>query len=743
MKFIRFIAFLFSILFTCPLSAQISHGGEPLFARNNTDNDLLRNSMIIPFMEMPTFDVDSALYIDEYNRENMRGNFTFAHKFFTKIKKGVDGNQFTLDDGTKVWQVGIRSEGAYSINLLFTQFHLPKGGRLFIYNKDYSHIIGSFTEKNNTPAQILPIRPVAGEAIIVEYSEPADAEFEGVLEIGEVNHDFLGILRAEPLADPSGSDCMIDVLCEDVDEELLRSTVMLIINGTITCSGSLINNTENDGAPYLLTAVHCFNQTLSPQNDQYYIDKAGTVIAFFNYNRPICGTSARGTEEMSLASSTPRIIMENKDLALLEFQEKPPVHYNVYYAGWNVDGGNSNSPYTNIHHPKGAVKKMGIRNGNLSLSTPSLSGQTFDNLSHWRVASWNVGSTYGGSSGSPLFDNNNLIVGGLSGGSSVCSGTNPGSGNDYFFALHKAWLDTDYSLQSYLNPKEKNVNQWQGFDPHANRPVMRISNANFNDGDTPITTQRNDKSGYLFGSNTSGITEFAEEFNLNYSSELLGTYLILPKVSNISSGNIEVRVYSGTSSPETLLASQIFRPQYLNYSSGNFSSKDKTTSIITENFIKFDDAVSVDKKFFIAYKINNPSSTNFAVYNTEFGSSQANSAWIKEDNTWTKASNYSQAINTSLAIHPVLRYTEEVSIPKKPHATKEFIFNRSNNQLQSSVDLEQNARVSIYSVSGQVIESQVIDKGCRIVQLSPQPKGTLALVRIVTNEDSYSLKIVY
>jgi hypothetical protein len=237
-----------------------------------------------------------------------------------------DASLTTLPDGTTVRQIGIRSKGAYSINLLLRNFEIPEGAKLFVYSADHSYIIGSFDHRNNSPGKILPLQPVAGEAIIVEYSESPNTAFKGNFTIAEVNHDYRDFLRSEPAADNNTQfACMPDAFCSDADDQTIRSTVLLIINGTTLCTGSLINNTADVEIPYLLTAVHCLNTTASfPQEWDYYDTKAGSIIAFFNYNRPVCGTKMKGTEEMSLAVAHPRVILEKNDVALLEFQDTPP-----------------------------------------------------------------------------------------------------------------------------------------------------------------------------------------------------------------------------------------------------------------------------------------------------------------------------------------------------------------------------------------------------------------------------------
>ena len=450
------------------LRAQISHGGTPLFYTPSSSLKSAGNNDF--FIEMPPVNVDSLLKDDELNASSMRGSFRFAHKFYVDIEKGKSGKNYVLPDGTKVWQVGIRSRGAYSINVLFSEYKVPSGGKLFLYNSDRTHVIGSFTNENNSQGNILPIQPVAGDEIIVEYQEPANSEFEAQLKISEVNHDYKGFLRREPGTEPIPGTisarpyaCMPDALCADPEDNNIRSVVLVTINGTEACTGTLLNTTNEDGEPVLLTAVHCLDLNLNPNTD--YAEVAGTIVCFFNYNKPVCSTTApsaakrmKGTQEMSLSGATPLSIAIKNDMTLLKLKDTPPDYYQPYYAGWNVDpNAGANVPFVNIHHPQAFVSKYGKTNNNLMLVTyPDI---IFNPGSHWKVSSWDVGSTAGGSSGSPLFDNQGFVVGGLSGGESLCTN----SLSDYFFALYKSWAYTPdvggNLLKNVLDPKNLGVTQ--------------------------------------------------------------------------------------------------------------------------------------------------------------------------------------------------------------------------------------------------------------------------------------------
>jgi hypothetical protein len=748
MKFIRLFLLLFGLQPLSFVFAQISHGGTPFFPPTH----ILRASAGSSFIEMPAFDLDSVLREDQLNADNMRGSYSFAHKFFTNMDMRKDARLTVLPDGTTIRQIGIRSKGAYSINLLLRNFEIPEGGKLFVYNADHSYIIGSFDHRNNSPGKILPLQPVAGEAIVVEYSESPNVAFNGNFTIAEVNHDYRDFLRAEPATDNNTQfACMPDVFCSDADEKAIRSTVLLIINGTTLCTGSLINNTEDDGTPYLLTAVHCLNPTASfPKEWDYYDTRAGSIIAFFNYNRPVCDSKIKGTEEMSLAIAHPQVILEKNDIALLEFQDTPPDYYNAYYAGWNIEPDGGGAPHTNLHHPAAAVKKYGITEVSLALnSIPGFTG-IFENNAHWEVPSWNTGSTHGGSSGSPLFDNKQLIVGGLTAGESVCNGNAPAGKSDYFFALYKGWESDNPTnqLKTYLDPNHKNWKQYPGMDPHRTNPFIRLGNANYNAGDQLITSKLNaPDAGFVFGNSNLQTLEFAEEFTPNHEVEVFGSYFLIPYMPYNNTSGVEVSIYSGVSSPEVKLQTKRFNPKYLDFTtSGGFSEKDKNLNLVaTESFVLFDEPVIVRNKFFISYTIDYAPTAEFCVYNTKFENDRhSNTAWLKDETGWILANaSTHQPMKTALAIQALLRNTTGDSIQEPTPSKNFFYYDRANRTLVLQNIENESGWIEIYSISGQLLEKFRFHSGQTTFVLSEKTRGNIGIVRVKGDFSSHSGKFIY
>ncbi len=663
-SYILFCLFLFSGQGS--LTAQVSHGGSPL------PLSLTRSADGQLFEEMPPFDVQEELRIDSLNESDLRSGFRFAYKFMTDYNRYNSGVNFTTADGTRVWRLGIYSPGALSINVLFTEYELPEGAQLFLYDEDRTQILGSFNHLNNSELHILPISPIQGERVIIEYQEPANASFRGRLTVGEVNHGYRSLRGIEPKGNSSDIGKIPPLACyrdgNDDYDLWERSVVLLIIDGSVGCTGALINNTDNDGKPYLLTASHCLNNQFRLENPDYE-KVAGSIVCFFNFNSPFCDPILRGTEEMSIASSYFKAVDERADMALLELTATPPVYYRPYYAGWNVREVGS-APYTCIQHPKYSVKRISISDDNLASFTLTDPNMVFYENAHWRVKTWGVGYTASGSSGSPLFNANGEIIGALSGGQSDENSPS----NDYFFSLEKPWdaIDNPASqLKHWLNPADDGTKACGGLDPYESAPCFRLSNIydSGNQENAECALYPGSGKEYLFGNNPANITEYAEAYQIAEKGTLYGAYLVTPPAgANYGQMEVEVTVYSGDAKPSTLLYTETFQPCYSNKSvlGDAIIESVKSLNRSQESYVHFTDPVNVSGRFYIGYRLKNlPKDTYFAAYNLPQGKTTRNTAWARDPDGWIQATEYTQAgFATSLFIDPVIQYDNLVGNEK-------------------------------------------------------------------------------
>ncbi|MDH6357826.1 T9SS type A sorting domain-containing protein [Parabacteroides sp. PF5-9] len=741
----RFTFLCILLCLSTHLIAQVSHGGRPL--------PLTLTRSVDPrlFCEMPAFDVEAELRLDALFDSDLRSGYRFAYKFITDYNRSNSGISYTLADGTKVWRLGIRSQGALSLNVLFTEYELPEGARLFVYNSDQTQILGAFNHLNNSELHLLPVAPIEGEELIIEYQEPPRVAFPGRLTVGEVNHGYRSLRGQEPQGDKSSFSCMLPLACYtdefDYLEDVGRSVVLLIIDGSISCTGVMVNNTSGDGKPYLLTASHCLNNNFTVTNPDY--EKiAGNIVCFFNYESPLCQSVLRGTEEMSVASSLFRAVNEQNDLALLELLETPPPYYRPYYSGWNASD-NGKAPYTGIHHPGGAVKRLNILDGSISLTSFETLGTNFYEDAHWWVRKWAAGSTAGGSSGSPLVDDNGQVVGILSGGMSVCSKPE----NDFYYALNKAWdaeTDADRQLKYWLDPSNKDKRTNKGLDPYSDSPAQRFSNVR-SAGKTEMveTTLLPNEEAPLFGNNALGTSEYAEAYQATGNAQLFGTYIVNPAAgSNYKDLEVEITVYSGENGPQTLLHTELFQPSFFNKVNGKdqFQETGKSLNRAQESFIAFSSPVAVSGKYYVGYRILSAPEENgyFAAYNIPADETTHNTAWIKYNNQWIEATQHpAKPMKTSLFIDPVLQYKSADSNVEISENQPVLVFVGAERQTLHIVFQKEitSAQLSLSDINGKRLRTMTIDQPQSTIPVA-YPSG-IYLVHIVSDQLNYSQKVVF
>jgi lysyl endopeptidase len=437
------------LLPAAPVYSQVSYGGMPVFPDNQTE-------LRIPVITMPSFDIQKYRQEVAAESDPRLKPLVFARPFNLNIDPLTDGFWETTALGERIWRIAFHSAGAFSLNLIFTRFRLNPGVSLFIYNIDRSHILGAYNHKNNLPSGSLATEPVKGEMIIVEMHVEKELYDFGEIEIGKLNHDFIGILETKSVSFGRSEPCNIDITCQAGNpwQTEQKSVAMVLITGNTFCSGVLVNNTSKDGTPYLLTANHCVSDSATAAN----------TIFIFKYESPFCHGNEI-SEYKTVAGAELLITQKSLDFSLLKISSIPPVNARPWYAGWDRSG--DTPQYTSsIHHPNGDVKKI-------SLDTDSPVTGTFSASyalnGHWKIERWDLGTTEKGSSGSPLFDPQGRVIGLLTGGAAVCGNAI----NDYYCKLSKAWEIDGLSQQlgSWLDPLNSNIQTLDGFYPYRDNEL--------------------------------------------------------------------------------------------------------------------------------------------------------------------------------------------------------------------------------------------------------------------------------
>ncbi|HPF91597.1 MAG TPA: serine protease, partial [Flavobacteriales bacterium] len=359
-------------------------------------------------MRLPNVDLAQLAVEDAANDQDKSIPWRFGKNHTVSLDLDNSGSWTTLEDGTRLWRLGLECPGALSINFEFNDFRPAPAGRVFVLDQWGGHI-GAFTTANDPLGnQVLGVQAVKGSKITIEYSVPANGP-RGDLRIGQVTHGYRDLFRYARALGESGS-CNNNVICPEGDpwRDQVRSVAMITVGGSGICTGTLINNCAQNGTPYFLTANHCLGGGVS------------TWVFRFNWDSPTCTPTTNGPTNQTVSGATLLTSSAATDVALLQLNSTPPAAYNVYYSGWDRSG-TTPTAQTCIHHPAGDIKKISFDN--------NAAGQaTYGGASCWRILNWEDGTTEPGSSGSGLWDQNGRLIGQLYGGQASCSN----NVNDYF-----------------------------------------------------------------------------------------------------------------------------------------------------------------------------------------------------------------------------------------------------------------------------------------------------------------------
>ena len=513
-----------SILVLSFMFGQTSLGGEPYSFTHQMDDS-------VGLIETGIVDREAMLIEDDLRPANTP--YRYGFKFEDEYDFFNHATKSTIENGSEVWRLDILSRGALAMSLEFLPFYLSENSDLYIYNDDYSVVLGAYSSLNNNENNVFSIPLLRGELIHMELIIPQNTQEANSIIISEIIHDYKDVLNLWENYE-SERDCGENVNCSSADnyQDPVNAASFLDMGGYI-CSGSMINNTNNDLTPYYLTAWHCVTG-----------ENVNTFRFYFNYETSGC--SGNSASYGSYAYSSDLLVTSgdmDPDFALLEISGTIYESWNVFYAGWN----RSNSSPTiscGVHHPGGAPKKINFDNDQAYNSGTINWGDGYGTSpagSHWEVY-WDDGGTEGGSSGSPLFDNNQRIVGQLSGGSGAC-----GSGSDSYGKLSRAWSTSN--IENWLDPTNSGAYTLDGI--YTAGPSEYIIVENPNGGES---LQTGDIYNINWDSNASSNVSIKLYVNSTFSSNITtntsndGSYTwSIP--SSISTGsNYKIKITSNTSS---------------------------------------------------------------------------------------------------------------------------------------------------------------------------------------------------
>lgn len=419
-------------------------------------------SQSVDVQMMPATNVEKLLNEDALVQEKSR---PLRMGIGYKVDKTFDnaGRKDITEDGGMLWRAKFVSEGAVMTYLVLDKLNIPAEGKLFVYSPDREQVYGPYTNADIQEVGAMETDNIIGDELILEYYEPANAAFKGEINIAAVMHvyrDFLGVRDDSkgPIGTADGN-CHIDVVCPDAQgwNYPIKSVVCIGITAYVPseggyagflCSGATVNNVRMDKTPYVLTADHCIES--DNQTHKFY----------FNYQTYDCGGNTGNYKVANggtiVARSNTTNSMSASDFALLKITGSLSVTFrdSIFFAGWDRSG--ASSVGSGIHHPGGDWKKISFPQSISAPTTGQMANKYF--VVHWKTNP-NKGVTEQGSSGSPLFNANQLIIGTLTSGSSYCEYP---QGTDNYGRMSYHWTNNNNSnnnrkLQPWLDPDNTGV----------------------------------------------------------------------------------------------------------------------------------------------------------------------------------------------------------------------------------------------------------------------------------------------
>lgn len=497
-----------------PGSRPVGLGGE----------GTMRSILHLPALRLGAFDRDSALHaLESADREALRV-YLFAHKEETDIDLIRTAHHTRLSDGRQVWQCRVTSPRALSLSFFFEEVDLSGGAQLFVYDESQEMVLGGYGSINVTPTRTLAVMPIEASDVVLEVQAP-----EGVtpsLRLREVNHGLRPLTRAAAFGSNFGwhqkdLTCTPEVVCMPGLDETKRAVVAVVIGGVGIGTGTMVASTDPTLPPYLLTAAHVLSQNFTHMRLERQAER---TVAIFNYDSPSCSGEVMPDMRQSVSGATVVGFDKPTDACLIRLNQAPPESYRPYYMGWSAEE-HPQGTFTNIHHPYVMTKRVNYFATGLRENVTCYTSENYfgDHL-HYEVPAWDVGTTAGGSSGSPLIDRNQRVIGGLSAGRSYCGVKAP----DYFFSLANVWKQGRDGTESIVRALARGGSALtcDGRDPYSTprsqaRRLTHVSAALTRDSISETQTQLS-REAILGGADAVG-----EYYILSPQSTLYGAYVML------------------------------------------------------------------------------------------------------------------------------------------------------------------------------------------------------------------------
>jgi hypothetical protein len=378
---------------------------------------ILRSSAVLVFFlcrvavaatGQDVLDTNLSPLIDQSARYPTRFAVDLPHAVST-----ADAGQWTQSGRLSTWTYSIRVPTAVSMSFHAGRVDLPASALLTVTGSNGTSAV---YRTRDIARSGLWSRPLPGDSLLLSLTVDTAARAQSTLEIESFQAGYRSLAAGVPdnahyrsltIKSTQSGSCTLNYACEasSANQGPGNATVAIVVSGIAQCTGTLLNDTGNDGIPYVLTARHCENGALGGGDP----GAAANVTVYWDAVTP-CGSALGSIYDGSAITQTgATTIIEQQDAWLIKL-DAPPAANDAYYAGWDATGGVFSGGYS-IHHALGYDKQYVGWNGQPILQTiPGATLQVGYASTFWGVVN-SMGSVGAGASGGALFDPNNHAVG--------------------------------------------------------------------------------------------------------------------------------------------------------------------------------------------------------------------------------------------------------------------------------------------------------------------------------------------
>ncbi|HSW49365.1 MAG TPA: hypothetical protein VLH09_04280, partial [Bryobacteraceae bacterium] len=471
-------------------------------------------------VQAPRPEVLSPLEVEALRVPNERGQIPMGVAR-PLTGEGLQAGRWDAVPGSRgVWRFSVRSPGAVSMRVHFTEFSAGAGS-VWVYGAD-AEADGPYTGRGIHGDGEFWSATIPGDTAVIEYEPSEDALDPGAIPfaVREISHhweDPVLQLAGERAAAKAAAACNLDYKCYQPWADAGQSVAYIRyiqFPYVYSCSGSLLSTRSGSLQPYFLTANHC----LSTES------QARSLETYFFYESQSCGGAPPSLSAASRINGASLLVTrarEAGDFTLLRLAGLPSRP--VWFAGWDQSDLSYTRDLATIHHPEASYKRISF--GRRAADEPGPGGRPAD--AYYQVR-YSEGRTEFGSSGAPLFyleAGSFYVVGALSFGDvappglTVCDLSPFQDGFGRFSVMYpvlRPWLEDQQSASLFVTPSAAEFGvRGSWLDP--DKRVVRVST----NSTSPVNFTASANASWIRLSRTSGSVSSASPADIDVSVDAL------------------------------------------------------------------------------------------------------------------------------------------------------------------------------------------------------------------------------